>query len=140
MELSPLSTIERANIELYTKRNLGLIGELFSADYIAHLTDSDLTGGHRAIRRVLEMYHRSFADITVEVEVLVQSTDRVAWQRTLRANHDKAFKGFPATGGPITWREMVTSRFSGGLIAEEWVLSDLAERLLLAKKEGQRKR
>ncbi len=30
---------------------------------------------------------------------------------------------------------MVVSRFRDGLIAEEWVISDLAERLLLARKE-----
>jgi hypothetical protein len=29
---------------------------------------------------------------------------------------------------------MVTSRFRNGLIAEDWVITDLAERLLLAKK------
>ena len=31
-------------------------------------------------------------------------------------------------------REMVTSRFRDGLIAEDWFLTDLAERLLLARK------
>jgi hypothetical protein len=34
----------------------------------------------------------------------------------------------------IVWRDMVTSRFRDGLIAEEWAISDLAERLLLARK------
>lgn len=33
------------------------------------------------------------------------------------------------------WRDMVTSRFSDGLIADEWVISDLAERFLLALKQ-----
>ncbi|MBL9141138.1 MAG: hypothetical protein JNK53_04670 [Phycisphaerae bacterium] len=45
-----------------------------------------------------------------------------------------AFKGFPGTGQPIVWREMVVSRFLGSLIAEEWVISELAERLLLGRK------
>ena len=31
-------------------------------------------------------------------------------------------------------RDMVVSRFEGGLIAEEWVVTDLAERLLLTRK------
>lgn len=31
---------------------------------------------------------------------------------------------------------MVTSRFRDGLIAEEWVVTDLAERLLLSRKNG----
>jgi predicted ester cyclase len=80
------------------------------------------------------MYRRAFPDLQVEVEVLVEGTDRVAWQRTLRATHLGDFKGFPATGRPIVWRDMVTSRFRDGLIAEDWLVTDLADRLLLERK------
>ncbi len=38
---------------------------------------------------------------------------------------DRAFR--------ISWRDMVTSEFRDGRIAEEWVATDLAERLLLAR-------
>lgn len=114
--------------------NLDAIPEFFAPDYVAHLTDRDMTGGHNAIRRVLRMYQRAFSDIRVEVEFLVKAKDRVAWQRTLRATHRGSFKGFPGTGRRIVWRDMVTSRFQDGLIAEEWIITDLAERLLLARK------
>lgn len=80
------------------------------------------------------MYQRPFPDLQVEVEILVEGTDRVAWQRTLRGTHQDCFKGFPATGRPIVRRDMVTSRFRDGLIAEDWLNTDLAERLLLARK------
>jgi predicted ester cyclase len=93
-----------------------------------------MTGGHDAVRKVARMYRRAFPDTEVEVEILVESKDRVAWQRTLRATHKGNFKGFPATGRPIVWRDMVTSRFRDGLIAEDWLITDLAERLLLARK------
>ncbi len=100
----------------------------------AHLTDQDMTGGHDVIRQVLDMYRRAFPDLQVKVEILVEAKDRVGWQRTLRATHQGDFKGFPATGRPIVWRDMATSRFRDGLIAEDWVITDLAERLLLARK------
>jgi len=93
-----------------------------------------MTGGHGAIRSVLSMYQRAFPDLQVQVEILVEGTDRVAWQRTLRGTHQGDFKGFPATGRPIVWRDTVTSRFREGLIAEDWLITDLAERLLLARK------
>lgn len=38
------------------------------------------------------------------------------------------------TGRPIVWRDRVTCRFSDGRIAEDWVSTDLAERLLLGRK------
>jgi steroid delta-isomerase-like uncharacterized protein len=134
MGRSLASKIEAANSALITNANLDAVGEFFAPDYVAHLTDQDLTGGHDAIRKVMDMYGRAFPDLQVQVEILVEAKDRVAWQRTLRATHQGDFKGFPATGRPIVWRDMVTSRFRDGLIAEDWIITDLAERLLLARK------
>lgn len=128
------SKIEAANSVLIAGGNHDAVGEFFAPDYVAHLTDQDMTGGHSAIRRVLDMYQRAFADLQVEVEILVEGKDRVAWQRTLRGTHQGDFKGFPGTGRPIVWRDMITSRFRDGLIAEDWVITDLAERLLLGRK------
>ncbi len=41
-------------------------------------------------------------------------------QRTLRGTHQGDFMGFPACGRLIVWRDMVTSQFRDGLIAEDW--------------------
>jgi steroid delta-isomerase-like uncharacterized protein len=134
MRQSLASRIQAANSALLADGNLDAIGEFFAPDYVAHLTEEDMAGGHGAIRTVLGLYRRAFPDLQVQVEILVEGTDRVAWQRTLRATHQDDFKGFPATGRPVVWRDMVTSRFRDGLIAEDWVITDLAERLLLARK------
>ncbi|WP_162026491.1 MULTISPECIES: ester cyclase [unclassified Lentimonas] len=64
----------------------------------------------------------------------MEGEDRIAWQRTVRGIQNAALLGFPATKRPIIWRDMVTSRFQDGLFAEDWVITDLAERLLLARK------
>ena len=127
--------IEAATAAVMCKGEIASIPEFFTSDYVAHLTEKDFTGGHATLRNVVGMYRRSFPDIQVTVEILVVNEDRVAWQRTLRATHEANFKGFPATGRPIVWREMVVSRFRDGLIAEEWVIDDLAEQLLLARKK-----
>ena len=126
------SKIQAANSALMINGDLGAIGECFTPDYAAHPTNQDPTGGHAAVRRVLCLYRRTFPDLTVAVEILVKGKDRVAWRRSLRAIHKGNFRGFPATGRRIVWRDMVTSRFRDGLIAEDWLLTDLAERLLLA--------
>jgi steroid delta-isomerase-like uncharacterized protein len=120
MKRSLASIIEAANSALITDRNLDAVGEFFAPDYVAHLTDQDMNGGHDAIRKFLALYHRAFPDLEAQVEILVEAGDRVAWQRTLRATHQGDFKGFPATGRPVVWRDMVTSRFRDGLIAEDW--------------------
>lgn len=135
MPRSLTAKIHAANSALIANGDLEAVGEFFAPDYVAHLTGHDMTGGHGAIRRVLGMIRRAFPDLRVEVEILLEGKDRVAWQRTLRGVQRGDFKGFPACGRQIVWRDMVTSRFRDGLIAEEWVITDLAERLLRARKE-----
>lgn len=113
------SKIIEANAAIMVEGNLDAVADYFTADHVTHLTDEDVAGGHNAIRRVVGVYRRSFSDLKVEVEILVETDDRVAWQRTLRAIHKGNFKGFPATGRPIVWRDMVVSKFRDGLIAED---------------------
>jgi predicted ester cyclase len=134
MPRSLAQKIQAANSTLLAGGKLDAIGDFFTPDYVAHGTEQDMTGGHAAIRRFLDLIQRAFPDLQCDVEILVEGKDRVAWQRTLRATQRGDFKGFPATNRRIVWRDMVTSRFRDGLIAEDWVITDLAERLLLARK------
>ena len=135
MKKTLATTIQTANAILIAGGNLNAVGEFFAADYVAHITDEDVALDHAGIQKFLDLYWQAFPDLQVEVEILVEGKDRVAWQRTLRGTHEGAFKGFPPSGRLIVWRDMVTSRFHEGMIAEEWVISDLAERLLLSRKK-----
>lgn len=135
MPLHAKDLILSATSALFCDGQLEAIGEHFAPDYLVHITDQDLRGGPELIRSVVELYRGAFPDLAVEVQFFLASADTVSWQRTMRATQTGAFKGFPATGQPMVWREMVVSRFSNSLIAEEWVVTDLAERLLLARKK-----
>ena len=134
MNRSLASKIKAANSALIADGNLDAVGEFFTPDYVAHVTGEDMALGHDALRKIVTLYRRAFPDLQAEVEILVEGKDRVAWQKTLRGTHLGAFKGFPPSGLPLVWREMLTSRFRNGLIAEEWFITALAERLLLARK------
>lgn len=127
--------IEAANRTLIVEGELDAVDRFFRPDYVVHLTAQDLRGGHELVRQALALYHQAFEDIQLELEILLEAGDRLAWQRRLRATHRGGYKGFPASGRTLVWRDMVVSRFDPqGLIAEEWVSTDLAERLLLARK------
>ncbi len=139
MSKSLASKIEAANSAILVAGDSKAIEAFFAEDYVAHLTEQTMTGGHAGLRKVFLLYHRAFTDLQVEVEILVAAQDRVAWQRTIRGTHTGAFKGFPESGRSIVWRDMVTSRFRDGLIVEEWFLTDLAEQLLHARKKGAKK-
>ena len=134
MSSSPASVVEAANTVILENGDLDAIPDFFAPSYVAHGTDGDMDGGHGAIRRFLAMIRSTFPDLELEVEILVQSGDRVAWVRRLAGTQEGAFMGFPATGRRVVWRDMITSRIEGDRIVEEWVLTDLAERLLRARK------
>ncbi|HEV7242911.1 MAG TPA: ester cyclase [Thermoanaerobaculia bacterium] len=134
MARSLVSTIHAANTTLIVEGNMDAVGEFFTPDYVAHVTSKDLPGGHGGIRRYLRMLRHAFPSLQVEIEIFLKGKDRVAWQRTLRGVQRGDYAGFPATGRRIVWRDMFASRFREGLIAEDWVVTDLAERLLLARK------
>ncbi len=126
--------IEAANATLIVNGNLDAISDFFADDYVAHVTGQDFSGGHEVVKKIVRAYQRAFSEIEVEIDILVKAKNRIAWQRTLKAQHTGPFKGFPATNRPICWRDMITTEFRNGLIAEEWVVTDLAEKLLLARK------
>jgi steroid delta-isomerase-like uncharacterized protein len=133
MNQSLASKIEAANRVLIAERNVDAVYDFFTADYVAHGTDHKIEG-HGAIRKFVRELQQGFPDLQVEVEILVKAKDRVAWQRTLQGSHRGNFRGFPATGRRVVWRDMVTSRFRDGRIAEDWVITDVVERLLRARK------
>lgn len=134
MRPSLANRIREANSTLVARGDVEAVGDYFTPDYVAHLTDRDMKDGHDWIRGFLAKVRRAFPDLQVEVEILVEGKDRIAWQRTLQGTHEGDFMGFPATGKRIVWRDMFTSRFRDGRFAEDWVVTDLAERLLLARK------
>jgi predicted ester cyclase len=126
--------IHEANTTLLVNGAFDAVETWFAPDYHVHVTNQDIKGGPDLVRRILDMLRRAFPGIAVEVEILVEGEDRVAWQRTLRGVQSGAYQGFPATGKEIVWRDMVTSRFEEGRIVEDWVITDLAEQLLRARK------
>lgn len=135
MSKSISSIVQAAVNSLFERDEIQFVGEFFSQDYVVHLTNQDYSGGHKIVQIAIDQVRKAFPELQAEVEILVETSDRVAWQRTLRGVQKGAFKGFPACNRQIIWRDMVVSRFENELIVEEWVSTDLAEQLLLSRKQ-----
>ena len=135
MKFNAVSAIESAAVDLFAKQRLASIPEYFSAGYTLHLTAGTLKG-HAHISQFLAGIHQAFPKLTIAVEILLQQDDRIAWQRTLKGVQQNALEGFPATGREVVWRDMVVTRFEVELIKEEWVVSDLVERVLRVRKKA----
>ena len=122
--------IKFANDEVIGKGNLKIVNEIFAANYVAHAGGKDYRG-HQFVRRFIGELRSAIPDIRVmKVEILTHSGDTIVWQRTLRGTHKANMTGIPPSGQKIEWIEMVVTRFDSEKIAEEWVVSELAGRLL----------
>ena len=122
--------IKVANDEVIGNGNLKIVDEIFAANYVAHAGGKDYRG-HQFVRRFIGELRSAIPDIRVmKVEILTHSGDTIVWQRTLRGTHKANMMGIPPSGQKIEWIEMVVTRFDSEKIAEEWVVSELAGRLL----------
>ncbi len=134
MKRPPAKHVADATSELFERGNFAAIGRYFADDYVAHVTGEDHQGGHNLVGSVVSLYRSAFPDLSVQVTVLLESPESVAWLRIMKGTQVNAFKGFPGTGKSVVWSEIIVSRLSQSLIAEEWVVTNLAERLLFARK------
>ncbi len=123
--------IRFASDEIVTKHNLDLVVELFAADYVAHAGEAKYKGTS-FVKKYAGQLRTALPDLrAVKVEILNQAGDTIAWQRTLSGTHKADMMGIPPSGKKVKWMEMVVTRFAGGKIAEEWVVSELAGALVL---------
>lgn len=126
--------IKAANSSLLAKGRLEDIGEFFATNYVVHYSHAAPAQGYTVIREALGRLKSAFPRLRVKVEILVESDRRIGWVRTLSGLQQGAYKGFPAGHKRVVWRESVTSEFRDGLIVQEWIVTDLAEQLLLSRK------
>ncbi len=119
--------------EVWNAGNLGLIDELFTADYVNHdPMHPEVPPGPTGAREIVNLYRRAFPDSQFRVEDQVCEDDRVVTRWTVTGTHDGPLYGVAPTGKRVTVSGISMIRIAGGRIAEAWVNWDslgLMERL-----------
>jgi steroid delta-isomerase-like uncharacterized protein len=82
--------------------------------------------GREAWRQGFEMMRRAFPGLQAHIEDIVAAQDRVAVRLRFRGTHSGEFLGMPATGRAVEYVSHEFYRIADGLIAEEWICSDMA--------------
>ena len=119
-----------AHHEILEKGNLAAVDKIFAADYVVHAGGKDHKGV-AFVRRFVEQLRSAIPNLrVVEVALLMQAGDTIAWQRTLSGTHEAELAGIPPSRQKVEWRDMVVTRFDGEKIAEEWTVSELAGQLM----------
>lgn len=117
----------KANNAFFHQGDLKLADELFSTDFVVHGPGGGTHLGPQAIREFVTAMRTAFPDLRVEVQVLLQKDNTIAWLRTHRGTFHSDFMGVKASGQVVSWREMIVSRYEDGRIAEEWAVTDFVE-------------
>jgi steroid delta-isomerase-like uncharacterized protein len=99
----------------------GLVMNLAELPEPRHGTDA-----WQAWRQGAEMLRRAFPDLHAHIEDIFAAHDRVAVRLTFTGTHSAEFLGIPATGRTVRYVSHEFYRVTDGLIAEEWICSDMA--------------
>ena len=82
--------------------------------------------GREVWRQGFEMMKHAFPDLQAHIEDIFAAQDKVAVRLRFRGIHSGEFLGFPATGRTVEYVSHEFYRVADGLIAEEWICSDMA--------------
>ena len=119
------ATILRFWEEVFNERELSLIEELFTTDWVYHGVGGQKIYGLKGLKEFLTDYYSAFPDIQVKVENLVAEGDKVVSHVTSRGTHKGELMGIAPTGKQVTVPVICISRFVGGKIVEDWEMIDL---------------
>jgi steroid delta-isomerase-like uncharacterized protein len=113
-------TLVRRWYEDFNQRNLTIVDELFTPDYVYHNPPTTLHGPEE-FKQFLSLYLTAFPDARFTVEDDLAEGDRVASRATLRGTHQGEFMGIPPTGKPVTVTGIAIDRIVGGKFVEGWL-------------------
>ena len=83
-------------------------------------------GGHQAVEQSGDGAGYAFPDLQAHIEDIFAAEDKVAVRLRFRGTHSGEFLGFRPTGLTIEYVSHEFYRIADGLIAEEWICSDMA--------------
>ena len=117
----------RATLEAFNANDLDACMARLAPDFVINLAElPDPLHGRDVWREGVEVMKRGFPDLQAHIDDIFAAQDRVAVRLTLRGTHSAEFQGFPATGRTIEYVSHEFYRINDGLIAEEWICSDMA--------------
>jgi steroid delta-isomerase-like uncharacterized protein len=117
------AVIRRQTEDLWNQGNLGVIDEIYAADYIRHDPVSPEIIGSDGVKQLIATYRTAFPDVHFTVDDLVAEGDLVAGRFTSTGTNTGDLMmdpPIPATGVQGTLTHISIYRIVNGKIVEEW--------------------
>ena len=102
------------------ERQLELLHELFSPDYINHAATSDISNDLDGYKTRLGYMIEGFPDLNIEINDSLSIGDMVVVRLTIRGTQLGIYFNKPASGRQATWTAIAIYRITEGRIVERW--------------------
>ena len=117
----------RESFEAFNADDTGKLLAVVAPDLVMHLAGlPQPLHGRETWLQGFRLMKGAFPDLEAQIDDVVAHGDRVAVRVSFRGTHAGEFQGIPATGRPIDYVSHEFYRVADGLIAEEWICSDMA--------------
>ena len=117
----------RAGFQAFNSGDADQCLALAAPDLIMNLAElPEPRHGRDVWRQCFDIIKHAFPDLQAHIEDIVAAEDKVAVRLRFRGTHRSEFLGIPATGRTIEYVSHEFYRIADGLIAEEWICSDMA--------------
>lgn len=117
----------RDSVEAFNAGDTARLLAVAAPDIVIHYAElPEPLRGRETWKQGYELVKRAFPDLEIRIDDLVAAGDKVALRLTLGGTHLGEFQGIPATGRRISYVSHEFYRVADGLVAEEWICSDMA--------------
>jgi steroid delta-isomerase-like uncharacterized protein len=116
----------RSTLDAFNEGDLDTCVARMGPDFVMNLAGLPSMRGPDVWRQGANVIRLGFPDLHARIDDLVAEGDRVAVRLTFRGTHQGEFLGVPATGRTVSYVSHEFYRIADGLVAEEWICSDLA--------------
>ncbi|HEY7271991.1 MAG TPA: ester cyclase [Actinoplanes sp.] len=117
----------RAAFAAFNSGSLETCTEFITEDFIINIAGMPFQmRGRDAWMQNAQVMRSAFPNVAGHIEDIFSSGDRVAVRLTMTGTHEGEFLDIPATGRTVEYTSIEIYRIAGGLLAEEWISSDIA--------------
>lgn len=106
------------------KKNLGIMDELISPNFVNHSAPAGIPPTRDGYRQYVEILLASFPDIYLDIEDLIAEGDKVVVRYTVRGTHQGSFMGLPPSGKQFSFTGIGIQRIVDGKFVERWEQAD----------------
>jgi steroid delta-isomerase-like uncharacterized protein len=115
---SPEHQLADLYVEMINTHDPDLVDRFVAEDYVNH--NAFVADGREANRQFWAVFFTGLPDVSVTMEDLVISGDRVVGRFSYRGTHTGDLMGIPATGKPVEMRSIDIWRVQNGMFVEHW--------------------